>query len=264
MHIRNVTGAVPRRMGRLMIVLGLACASALGFARADFEGQAILPVGRFSLAQPGSDFPDGWKPLTFKKIDRYTVYRLVEHEGTTVVEAVSDGGASGLIREIQIDLKRHPFVSWQWKITNVLRNGNVHKKEGDDYPARLYITFEFDGSQLGLLERAKYEAIRLFYGQYPPLGALNYIWESSEPVGTMVPNPFTDQVMMFVVESGPDQLDTWVSEQRNVYEDYKQAFGREPPLVSGVAIMTDTDNTQESARAYYGDIYFGVRPFTLN
>lgn len=61
---------------------------------------------------------------------------------------------------------------------------------------------------------------------------------------------------MIVVESGTTKLNTWVTEERNVYEDYKRAFGEEPPPISGVAIMTDTDNTGESAEAYYGDILF--------
>jgi hypothetical protein len=72
----------------------------------------------------------------------------------------------------------------------------------------------------------------------------------------MVPNPYTDRVMMFVVESATAKLNQWVVEERNVYEDYKKAFGAEPPMISGVAIMTDTDNTGESAIAYYGDIVF--------
>jgi len=91
---------------------------------------------------------------------------------------------------------------------------------------------------------------------FPPLGAINYIWESKAPMGTMVPNPYADRVMMFVVESGSDKLNQWVNEERNVYEDYKKAFGEEPPMISGVAIMADTDNTGESAIAYYGDILF--------
>ncbi len=61
---------------------------------------------------------------------------------------------------------------------------------------------------------------------------------------------------MIVVESGDSRLDRWVSVERNIYKDYLQAFGEEPPMISGVAIMTDTDNTGESATAYYGDIVF--------
>ena len=65
---------------------------------------------------------------------------------------------------------------------------------------------------------------------------------------------------MIVVESGPAKRNTWFTEERNVYEDYKRPFGGEPPMISGVAIMTDTDNTGESAEAYYGDIVFKTRP----
>ena len=251
----------PLRWG---LVLSVVCAVGLGLARAEFDPDATVDVGRFSAAQPGGPLPAGWKPLTFKKIERYTVYRLIEDEGTTVVEAVSEEGASGMTREVTVDLKQHPYLSWRWKVTGVLRNGDVSRKEGDDYPARIYITFEYDGSRLSLLDKVKYQAIRLLYGQYPPLGAINYIWGSHADVGAMVPNPYTDQVMMFVVESGTERAHEWVSESRNVYEDYKQAFNQEPPLVSGVAIMTDTDNTKESAVAYYGDIAFGKTPVDLD
>ncbi len=249
---------------RWSVVLGIVCAIGLGLARAEFDPHGIIDVGRFSAARPGGTLPDGWKPLTFRKIERYTVYRLIEDEGTVVVEAVSDGGASGMTRELSVNLKEHPYLSWRWKVTGVLRGGDVTRKEGDDYPARIYVTFEYDSSRLGLLERAKYEAIRLLYGQYPPLGAINYIWGSNADVNTVVPNPHAEQAMMFVVESGTQYVNRWVSESRNVYEDYKQAFHHEPPLVSGVAIMTDTDNTQESAVAYYGDIVFSKGPVDLD
>jgi hypothetical protein len=181
---------------------------------------------------------------------------LVTDNDAVVIKAMAEASASGLTREIKIDSKEYPIIQWRWKVSNILKKGEVHKKEGDDYPARIYITFEYTPSKLSFFEKTKYEAIRLLYGEYPPLAAIDYIWESKAPVGTMVPNPYTDRVMMFVVESGSAKLDQWVSEERNVYEDYKKAFKEEPPMISGVAIMTDTDNTGETATAYYGDILF--------
>jgi hypothetical protein len=216
----------------------------------------VIEVGKFSTEALGNTLPGGWKPLTFKKIERHTTYTLIQDDHTVVIKAVAEASASGLVREIKINPKEYPIVEWQWKVTNILKKGDVYKKEGDDYPARIYITFEYDASKLGFFERAKYEAIRLLYGQYPPTAAINYIWESKAPIGTMVPNPYTDRAMMFVVESGEEKLNQWVSEKSNFYEDYKKAFGQEPPLISGAAIMTDTDNTGESATAYYGDILF--------
>jgi len=223
------------------------------------QSEPVIEVGKFSAESVGNGLPAGWKPLTFKKIERHTVYSLLKDGDTVVVKAVSDASASGLIREIEIDPKEYPVVQWRWKATNILKKGDVHRKEGDDYPARLYITFKYDASKMGFFEKAKYEMVKLLYGEYPPLRAINYIWESHTPKGTFVPNPYTDRVMMIVVESGADRLNQWVNEERNVYGDYKQAFGEEPPKISGVAIMTDTDNTGESATAYYGDILFEKR-----
>ena len=216
----------------------------------------IIEVGKFSTAAAGDALPPGWKPLAFKKIEKHTTYTLVKDDNAVVVKAVAEASASGLTREIKINSKEYPVLEWRWKVMNILKKGDVHKKEGDDYPARIYITFEYDSSKLSFFEKAKYNTIKLLYGEYPPLAAINYIWESTAPVGTMVPNPYTDRVMMFVVESGAAKLNQWVNEERNIFEDYKKAFGQEPPMISGVAIMTDTDNTGESAIAYYGDFVF--------
>ncbi|WP_447862384.1 DUF3047 domain-containing protein [Nitrospira calida] len=234
----------------LAVLTALAPISSIG------DSGAVLEVGKFSAAKEGQAFPDGWKPLTFKKIERHTKYELVRDGDRVVVKATSEAGSAGLTREIRIDPKEYSIISWRWKVTNVYQKGDVTKKEGDDYPARLYITFEYDSSRVGFLEKAQYEAVRLLYGQYPPLGALSYIWESKAPKGTIVPNPYTDKVKMIVVESGTERLNQWIDEERNLYEDYKKAFGEEPPMISGVAIMTDSDNTLESATAYYGDIVF--------
>lgn len=217
---------------------------------------AVIEFGKFSAAPEMEALPPGWQPLTFKKIPRHTTYTLAKDGERVVVKAVSEAASSGLTREMRVDPREYPIVEWQWKVGNVLKKGDVAKKEGDDYPARIYITFEYDSSKVSFFKKAQYEAVRLLYGRYPPLGAINYIWESKAPIGTVAPNTYTDQVVMFVLESGQDRLNTWITEKRNVYEDYKKAFGQEPPMISGVAIMTDTDNTGESATAYYGDISF--------
>ena len=220
------------------------------------QSPSVLEVGKFSIAQEGVALPEHWKPLTFRKIDRHTVYTVTKDEEVTSIKAVSQASASALMREITVDLREYPILSWRWKVSNVLNKGDVTKKQGDDYPARLYVTFGYDPRRVGFLERTKFTTYKLLYGQYPPLAALNYIWESKAPKGTVVSSPYTDRSKVIVVESGTALINRWVDEHRNVFEDYKQAFGNEPPSVSGVAIMTDTDNTGESAVAYYGDIVF--------
>jgi len=246
------------------VIVGLASFLLVGMTLGDPNrlqagSPTTMEVGPFSTAAPSGPWPDGWKPLTFPKIPQHTTYSLVRDGDRVAVKAASQASSSGYTKEILIDPKEYPIIHWQWKVSNILKGGNVAKKEGDDYPARIYVTFQYDSGKVGLFGKAKYEAAKLIYGRYPPLGALNYIWESRAPVGTTVPNPYTDQAYMIVVESGPTKLNTWMTEERNVYEDYKRAFGEEPPMISGVAIMTDTDNTGESAEAYYGDIVLKKR-----
>ena len=215
-----------------------------------------IEAGSFSSTRPGASLPDGWQPLTFSRIQRHTDYSLVDDGGTVVVKAVSHQSASGLTRAVSIDPAEYPVIRWRWKVQNVLHKGDVSRKEGDDYPARVYITFAFDPGKASYLEKLKQEAARLIQGQDVPYRAISYIWGSHSPAGSMIANAYTDRVMMFVVQGGDEKVQQWVTQERNVYADYKKAFGEEPTMISGVAIMTDTDNTRESAVAWYGDIVF--------
>ncbi len=215
----------------------------------------VLEVGKFSAGTVGQGMPEGWKPLTFKKVERHTKYELVKEDDVVVVKAASEASASGLTREVKIDPKEFPIVHWRWKVGNLLKTSDVSRKDGDDYPARLYITFEYDPDKVGFTKKAKYKAGRLLFGDIP-IAALNYIWEAKAPIGLIVDNAYTDFAKMIVVETGSQRVGMWVEEERNIYDDYKKAFGEEPPIINGVAIMTDTDNTKESATAYYGDIVF--------
>ncbi|SPP63266.1 DUF3047 domain-containing protein [Nitrospira lenta] len=215
----------------------------------------VIEVGTFSSDQPGSGLPNGWKPLTFPKIPKQTEYVLVKDGGQVVVKAVSEASASGLTKEVTINPKDYPIIHWRWKIENLLKQSDVSRKDGDDYPARLYITFAYDSDRVSLGRKLKYTAGRALFGDIP-IGALNYIWETKTPVGTIIENAYTDFARMIVVESGPSRVGLWVEEERNIYEDYKNAFGEEPSLINGVAIMSDTDNTKERAVAFYGDIAF--------
>lgn len=219
---------------------------------------AALAVGPFSMA--GGDLPEGWAPLEFPKIPSHTRYQPVQVDGAWVVEAHSEASASGLRRELAVDLREHPILRWRWKVGNVLERGDVTRKDGDDYPARIYITFRYEPERVGWWKKARYNAARVLSGELP-IGAINYIWASHAPVGTVVDNSFAPGfVKMIVVESGPEHLGSWREETRNVLEDYRRAFGEDPPLVNGIAIMTDTDNTGESAVAWYGDISFQPAP----
>ncbi|MDD5758991.1 MAG: DUF3047 domain-containing protein [Desulfobulbaceae bacterium] len=174
----------------------------------------------------------GWKEKKFKGQTHYTV---VEKDGRFCVEAVSKASASGLFYEIDVDTDIMPILTWQWQIEDVLDKGDATKKSGDDYAARVYVVFPSS-----------------FFWR---TRALNYIWDNRLPKETVIVNAYTKNAMMIVVESGAGQKGKWVTEERNIREDYLLAFGEPPPAVGAIAIMTDTDDTGESARAWYGPIW---------
>ena len=190
---------------------------------------ADLAVGSFSTGDL-----TGWTPKIFKG---ETVYRLVENDGRTVLKAESRGAASGLFKEVRLDPRSAPVLRWSWKIERTLSKGDERTKAGDDYAARVYVVFP---SVLFWRTRA-----------------VNYIWANRLPAGESLPNAYTSNAVMVAVESGNDKAGTWVREERNIYEDYRALFGKEPPDLGAVAIMTDTDNTGEEATAWYGDITLG-------
>jgi len=214
----------------------------------------VIEVGTFSTATTDAVFPEGWEPLKLGGSERKTSYSLVKEDGVLVARADSTNAASAMFYPIEIDLKKTPIVEWRWKINNILKKGDALRRDGDDYPARFYIFFDYDASRLSWFERIGYESYYQLYGNYPPLAALNYLWANKLPVGTLVPNIYSDRVQMFAVRSGTENLGQWATQQRNIYKDYVRAFGKEPPKILGIAFMTDTDNTGETATAYYGDI----------
>jgi hypothetical protein len=188
-----------------------------------------LVLGNFSAGDLS-----GWKPKVFQGETSYT---LVADGERRVLKAESNGAASGLFKEVELDPRKYPLLRWSWKIGGTIPNGNERTKEGDDYAARVYVVFPRT-----LFWRTK---------------AINYIWANKLPKGESLPNAFTSNAMMVAVESGDGKAGTWVTEERNLYEDYRRLFGEEPPEIGAVALMTDTDNTGGKAVAYYGDITLG-------
>ncbi len=148
-----------------------------------------LVVGNFSALPQKGVMPADWKPLTFKKIKTLSRYSHVLVDGRGVIEAQSKNGASGLIRKLTIDPARYPVISWQWKVKNILSKGDVSKKSGDDYPARIYITFAYDAKKAGFWEGVKFDTYKMIYGEYPPVGAINYIWANKAETGRIFTNP---------------------------------------------------------------------------
>jgi len=189
---------------------------------------------RINIANMSSSQIDDWSVEAFQGL---TDYRMVNIEGERALLASSKNSASGLYRKQRIDLRETPFLNWRWRVEKPLNRQDEQSKQGDDYAARIYALVS--GGMA--FWRTK---------------ALNYVWSSSQPVGTQWDNAYTSQAKMVVIESGNQNVGQWRVYKRNVAEDMRELFGEEVTHIDGIAIMTDTDNSQGEAKAYYGDIYF--------
>lgn len=190
-----------------------------------------IAIGRFSVGDLS-----GWRDQTLRGKEK-TSYSLARESGRSVLKAESSKAASGLLKKVSLAPRTHQVLRWTWKIEHTLKNGDEKTKEGDDNAARVYVVFP-----RGLFWKTK---------------SICYIWANKLSKGSHLANAYTDNVVMIAVESGEEKAGEWVSEKRNVYEDYRNLFGEEPPEIGAIAVMTDTDNTGEKAAAYYGDIFMG-------
>lgn len=207
---------------------------ALGAAWPALAGDSVL-VGAFSAGDL-----TGWQVKSFKGLTDYALVQdPTEGGGRTVLRAESRGAASGLIKEVGLDLAKHPLLRWSWRVEGTVAGGDERVKAGDDYAARVYVVFPH-----ALFWRTR---------------AINYIWANRLPKGAHQPNVFSANAMMVAVESGQELAGRWVSEERDVVADYRLLFGEEPPALGAVAVMTDTDNTGGRAVAFYGDISLAGR-----
>ena len=221
---------------------------------------------RFSALKAGEALPANIRPHTFSDQPRHTRFSLVEDEGTVVLRAQAQASASGLARELRVDLRTHPLLRWRWKATNLVAKGNLASKAGDDFAARIYVAFDLDLETLPAGERIRLGLARMMYGEGLPLAVLCYVWDARAPLDTFAPNAYTDRVRMIVAESGAARLGRWVGLERNVYRDYQRAFpgaagSASPsvvPPVKAVIVSSDTDNTGESVEAFFGDISFAA------
>lgn len=164
-------------------------------------------------------------------------YRLVEGD-RPAVEAVATDGATALYREIEIDVSETPWLEWSWRVEELPQgDASEREKAGDDYGARIYVVQE------GLFGKLSARA-------------LNYVWSRELEPGTRWPNAFTGRAHMISVQQGGERLGEWVTYRRDLREDWQAAFDEAPGTIHGVAIMTDSDNTDSRAVARYGRIRF--------
>jgi hypothetical protein len=225
----NDKGSPMKRVPLPAIIAGASLLLALSGPLCPVDGsEPELHIGTFSACDL-----NGWKAETVWNA-RKSSYSFIRENGKSVLMGKSVNAASGLLRRITIDPKRYPVIRWSWKIDHTVKKGNERTKAGHDFAARLYVVFP-----RGLFLRTR---------------VIEYVWGNVMARGESLRSPYMNNAVMIAVNSGNELAGKWVTNRRNYADDYRTAFGEEPPEVGAVAIMTDSDNTGETAVGYYGDI----------
>jgi len=212
--------------------------------------------------QPIGTAPKDWAFQPVHNAPAPTRYMLVRDDelGATVIEGSANAAAGALIYRFDGDARINSILRFKWKPGKLIATSDPRTKSGDDYVARIYVTFAFDPERTTIREKTENSIAQALYGETPPHAALSYVFTHKAALGTLITSPYTQRVKKIVVDADPSSVGKWKSFTRDIYDDYKRAFGEEPTRISGIAIMVDTDNTGETTSARFGDITLSSRP----
>ena len=169
-----------------------------------------------------------------------TIYTIGSNENGNFLKAVADNAASGLGKEIIIDLNKTPFINITWKIEKDLPGIQENTKKGHDFAARVFVVKKTGATPLSNR-------------------AINYVFSSNNEIGFNSPSPYTKKSIDNVLASTKDELNEWVTVKTNVKEDFKRFHNLDVNELDGLAIMSDTDNSNMKAIAYFQNIYFSKK-----
>lgn len=217
----------------------------------DAEGPTPTP---FSTATSLEGLPAGWRPYRLSRFKKYTEYKLVKTpEAGVVMAATADASASGLEYPTSFDVHEYPWLAWRWRVPKSIEGSRNSLAHIEDAPARMVVTFEGGRDKLPPEEQINYDLAKAIAGTTLPYATLMYVWDDNLPYGAVVQHNLSSRVKSIVVGSKAS-LGTWVEERHNLLNDYKRAFGEDPPKAMAVGFMTDSDNSATLANAFYGDI----------
>ena len=171
--------------------------------------------------------------------DNKTVYTVGSNENGNFLKAVADNAASGLGKEVKINLNKTPFINITWKIEKDLQGINENSKKGHDFAARVFAVKKTGATPLSNR-------------------AINYVFSSNSAVGQSWPSPYTKKSIDNVLATTKDNLNVWVTVKANVKEDFKKFHDLDVNELDGLAIMADTDNSKMKSISYFQNIYFSA------
>jgi len=202
----------------------------------DAAGRIVVRVAdRVSRQLPVEGVPPGW---TLREFAGRASIELVRAESGPALSLRSSQASFALYRDVIVDLREFPLLTWSWKVVRLPAAGDVRHAATDDEAAQVYVIFP------------------RWPAPFTNSDVIGYVWDSRAPVGTQLTSPKAANVRVVVVESGTSRLGAWQRQERNVAADYAALFGRQPPRVGQVAVMIDSDDTRGDAGALFGDLVF--------
>ena len=177
------------------------------------------------------------KSLKVRKVKGKTTYTVGSNDNGNYLKAEAEGKASGLGKELKINLLKTPFINITWKVEKDLSGIIENSKKGHDYAARVFVVKKTGTTALSNR-------------------AINYVFSSNNSVGNNWPSPYTKKSIDYVLSTTKDHHNQWITVKANVREHFKKLHDLDVSELTGVAIMTDTDNSKLKAISYYQNIYF--------
>ncbi len=206
-----------------------------------------------------ADVPPPWRVIHLDKKVAATRYSVTRTDGVLGIAAEADHSMALLARPVEVDLHRTPILCWRWRIDAPLVKADMTTKAGDDYAARVYVSFALPPDEIGWVLRSKLALARSIWGDAVPDAAINYVWDNRHPVGTRKPNAYTDRTRMIVAESGAGNAGKWMAARHDVGQDVIAEFNSPLARLIQLSVASDTDNTGESARAGFAEFHFVAR-----
>jgi len=221
-------------MGRsvqwMVLVIFLGLASSLAAA------ERSLLVDSFSGRVDAKGLPQGWE---LKENSGKAEFKLEREGNNWFLRLRSENSSWTLVKEVDVDIREYPILTWRWRVTKLPEGGDVRRKETDDQAGQLYVVFPRFPEQI----RSQ---------------IIGYVWDSVAPKGMVLDSPSANPppTKIVVLESGEEKLGQWVTEKRNVYQDYKAFFGGDPPRLKRISLWINTQHTKSSAECHFDDIIF--------
>jgi hypothetical protein len=222
-------------MRRHLIMAGVAVVATVVAAWADFvvEDWSKHPSGTKGV-------PPGWEKQNWGS-PKYD-FTIVDLDGRRVLHLKSNDEGSTISKAVKgkVDLRKTPILEWSWKPVVLPKGGNSCKKELDDQAAQIFVAWR----RFPELVRSR---------------VIGYVWDSTQPAGTICKSEKTGTVTYIVMRSGAGELNKWITERRNVRDDFRKLYGDDPDEPDAVSISIDSNDTKSSAESYIGTIVFKER-----